>query len=132
MPIAASTASGKTQKMSICFTELLLGWSNRDPTLLRIEFRYVLQRKGNIEVPIALFADNEDFVGCCLESVLDGAHDLTGLVHSRQADQIGHVVLPFLRRVELVAVEHELFTFQGPCCFSAQDTFHFDQEPLGS
>src|SRR5215211_206881 len=129
---AASTAAGKTQNTSICFTRLFLRWSDRDTARSRIKFRNVLQSKGNIEIPPVLLADHEDFVGCGLERVFHVTQDLTRFVHGRQADQIGHVVLAFLRHVELIAVEHQLLAFQGPCPFSAVDTFHLDQKPLRS
>src|SRR5215211_4536379 len=128
----ASTAAGKTQKISICCTELLLGWSDSYPTRSRIEFRNVLQGKGNKEVPIILLADHEDFVGCGFEGIFHDTQDLAGFVHRGQADQIGHVVLAFLRHVELITVKHQHFAFQGQRPFSALDTFHFDEKPFRS
>src|SRR5215210_293666 len=122
-PMAASTASGKTQKTSMFLIKLAFRRPDHDPSRLQIHFGDVLHSKREIEIlPVLLLTDYEDFVGRCLERIRYRPYNLTSVVNSRQADEVSHVELSRFGRVQLFAVEQELFASQGLRVGPALDT----------
>src|SRR5215208_4944839 len=89
--------------------------TDHDPPRLQIHQRHVFHGKRQIEIlPALLFTNHEHFVGGGLEGISHRSEDFICLVHGRKADQVGHVEFSLLGRVELLAVEQELFASQGP------------------
>src|SRR5215208_2922434 len=89
--------------------------TDHDPPPLQIHLRHVFHGKGQIEIlPALLFTNHQHFVGGGLEGISHRSEDFICLVHGRKADQVGHVEFSLLGRVELLAVEQELFASQGP------------------
>src|SRR5215212_5210932 len=126
---AASTASGKTQKMSMLLIGLTFRRSDEEPPRPEVYIGDVLEGEGKIQfLPVFLSVDHKDFVGCGLEAIDHRSDDATCVVYGRQADQVSHVELALSQRIKLLAVEQEPFASEGSRIGPALDAFEVEQE----